>query len=141
MKLNNAYVDINVILDLMLKREPNWNHIAELFQYAKRGKIRLFTSPISFDTLYYILKRSGLSDQVSRRKLKMLLHFVGPTSINKAIIQDALSDKYRDFEDGIHIRCAEVAELDIIVTSNTKDFKAATIGTYDPPTLLKLINQ
>ena len=139
MELNNAYLDINVILDLLLKREPNWSPIAELFQHAQAGKIKLYTRPISFDTVYYILRRSELSDQQARRKIKILLRFVEPTQINKSIIESALSEKFRDFEDGIHIRCAEEADLDIIVTSNTKDFKVAQIATFDPITLLKLI--
>ena len=139
MEFSNAYIDINVILDLLLKREPNWAPIAALFQYAKNGKIKLFTSPISFDTLYYILRRSGLSDQLARRKLRILLRFIEPTLISKAVIESALSEKYRDFEDRIHIRCAEESGIDIIVTSNIRDFEATTIVTYNPDTLLKII--
>ena len=139
MEINKAYIDINVILDLLLKREPTWKHVSELFHFSKSGEIGLFTSPISFDTIYYILRRSGLSVKASRRKLKILLNYVEPTLIDKEVIQDALKEKYKDFEDGLHIRCAEKSGMDLIVTSNTKDFKSANIGCYTPKTLLKLI--
>lgn len=141
MEISKAYIDINVILDLFLKRESRWEDVSELFHYSKRGKISLHTSPIFFDTIYYILKRSGHSDSVSRKKLRILLNYVDPTEVNKTVIEEALDAKYKDFEDVIHIRCAENSGMDLIVTSNVKDFKQASIACYSPQTLLKLIKE
>ena len=140
MGINKAYININVILDLLLKREPTWTYVSQLFNYSKAGKITLFTSPISFDTIYYILRRSNMPDKSVRKKIKILLGYVEPTVINKEIIEEALDERYKNFEDGIHIRCAEQAGMDLIVTSNTKDFKMANIGVYTAKTLLKLID-
>lgn len=69
------------------------------------------------------------------------MNYVDPTEVNKTVIEEALDAKYKDFEDVIHIRCAENSGMDLIVTSKVKDFKQASIACYSPQTLLKLIKE
>jgi hypothetical protein len=87
------------------------------------------------------LKRSGHSDSVLRKKLKILLNYVDPTEIHKAVIEEAMNTKFKGFEDGVHIRCAENSGMDLLVNSNVKAFEQANIRCYSHQILLKLIKE
>ena len=55
--MKKVFVDSDIILDLLAKREPNYIYAAELFTLIDQQKIIGFTSPIVFANLHYLLKK------------------------------------------------------------------------------------
>lgn len=51
------FIDSDIILDLLAKREPHYLFAAKLFTLVDRQKVRAHTSPIVFSNIHYILRR------------------------------------------------------------------------------------
>ena len=76
--MKNVFIDSDIILDLLAKREPNYIFAAKLFTLIDQRKIIGFTSPIVFANLHYLLRKitSSSSALKSLRKLKTLINIM-----------------------------------------------------------------
>ncbi|MCB0517047.1 MAG: PIN domain-containing protein [Chitinophagales bacterium] len=125
--MKKLFIDTNIVIDLLAKREPFYEDAAKLFSLADKKKIKLIVSSLTFANTNYIL--SKLSNSIFARdiltKFKVL---VTVADLNDKIIELSLNDKlFADFEDGLQYYTALENEVDIIITRNAKDFKHSTI--------------
>ncbi len=134
--MNKAFIDTNIILDLLAKRKPFHPESEQIFSLADLGSIELFVSTLSIVNTHYILK-SILKKKNSRtiiRKFKVLVESV---ELTDKILELALNDsKFKDFEDGIQFYTALEAQCNVIVTRNLKDFKNSNIPVMSPKEFL-----
>ena len=134
--MKKVFVDTNILVDLLANRQPYSKFAIQLFDFADRNKVKLFTSSHAFATTYYLLKKH-VSEADLRGLLISLSDFVEIIQIDATIIRKSLSSKHKDFEDAIQIfAAATIADLDFIVTRNLKDFKGAGITVLPPDELL-----
>lgn len=125
--MKKLFIDTNIVIDLLAKREPFYAQAATLFSMADRGKIKLFVSALSFANTNYILLREMKAEtaRLILRKLKLLVEV---TDLNEKILELALNDSdFKDFEDAIQYYSAIENDIDIIITRNLKDFKRSKI--------------
>src|SRR5688572_33288344 len=116
----NVFLDTNVILDVLSRREPYFTPAAELWALAETRKIEAFISVISFNNTYYVLRKS-IGDAKAREALswmRPLLHVIG---VDGRVIEQALASPIRDFEDAIQHVCARDAHVDYLVTRDPDD--------------------
>ncbi|MCM1297469.1 MAG: PIN domain-containing protein [Muribaculaceae bacterium] len=66
--MDKLFLDTNVVLDLLEKREPFVNDAALLFQLAQDGECQLFVSDMTFVNIAYITRKI-----YSKEKLYFLL--------------------------------------------------------------------
>lgn len=52
-----AFIDTNVVIDLLAKREPFWYSSARIFDLAEQKQVEAFVSPLTLVTVYYILQK------------------------------------------------------------------------------------
>ena len=52
-----VFVDTNVLLDVLARREPFYEASLRLWTLAERGELRALVSVISFNNLYYIVRK------------------------------------------------------------------------------------
>ena len=126
-----AFIDSDVILDLLAKREPHYIHAAKLFTLIDRREIRAYTSPLVFANLHYLLKKltSNSSALKSLRKLKT---FVDILQIDERIIEQSLNSEFSDFEDAIQYFTAVNNGISLILTRNKTDYKKSKITISTP---------
>ncbi|MCC6256132.1 MAG: PIN domain-containing protein [Ignavibacteriaceae bacterium] len=124
--MKKVFVDSDIILDLLAKREPNYIYAAELFTLIDQQKIIGFTSPIVFANLHYLLKKntSNLSALKSLRKLKTLINIL---TVDEKVIEQSLNSEFTDFEDAIQYFTAVNNGISIILTRNKVDYKKSKI--------------
>jgi len=122
----NIFLDTNVILDLLAKRDPFYDSIAKVATLADEKKIGLVSSPISFTTVEYVLRKYESSESVltKLRKFKIICHIC---EVNEETIEKALNSGFADFEDSVQYFSAIQASCSIIITRNGKDFKNSSI--------------
>ena len=110
-----VFVDTDVILDLLLAREPFFPAAADLFLLIQEGRIEGFTSPVVFANLFYILRQGMPAPEAvtTLRKLRLLL---GVLSVDEKTIDRGLSSSFADFEDAIQYYTAVAHHLDAVVT-------------------------
>ncbi len=125
--MTNLFIDTNIVIDLLAKREPFYKAAAKLFSLADRGKVKLFVSSLTFANTNYVLSKLNNST-LAREILTRFKVLVVVVDLNDKIIELSLNDKsFPDFEDGLQHYSALENEADIIITRNLKDFKNAKI--------------
>lgn len=124
-----AFVDTDIVLDLLARREPFYYAAARLFSLAENGKISLCVSSLSFANLFYILRK-----QVSARQAHDVLcnfkQLVTVLSVEDATIEQALKAGYTDFEDAIQYFSALNAGCSALLTRNGRHYRKAAIRIF-----------
>ena|SRR5438270_11591908 len=124
--IQRVFLDSDIILDLLLAREPFFPAATRLFLLIQEGEIQGCVSPLIFSNLFYILRknRSAPAAVTALRKLKLLTHIL---PVDDRAIDLALASSFTDFEDAIQYYTALSNEVDAIVTRNKQDYKTAKI--------------
>jgi predicted nucleic acid-binding protein len=115
------FVDTDIVIDLLTKREPFYPSAAKVFSLAADKKIDLYISPVLISNLFYILRKVlGREEAINAiRKLRVLVRVV---TIDEEIVDLVLSSKFKDIEDGFQYYGALQDKIGILLTRNTKDF-------------------
>jgi predicted nucleic acid-binding protein len=121
--MKKVFVDTNIVIDLLAKREPFYTEAAVLFSLAENGKVELAVSSLTIaNTSYTLLRRVNATIAKSiLRRLKMVVKVL---SLDDKIVDLALNDeRFSDFEDSLQYFTALENKQDLIITRNLKDFK------------------
>lgn len=115
------FIDTDIILDILAKRDPFYDSAAQLFTLIDEKKVETFTTPVVFSNLFYILSKLKSREfaHSSLRKLRLLLSVI---EVDEKIIDLALNSEFKDFENAIQYYSAKFNDLEFIVTRNVKDF-------------------
>jgi len=126
--MKNLFIDTNIVLDLLAKRDPFYESSAKLFSLADRNVIQLSVSSLTFANTNYVLSKLKSANEAKEilRKFKLLVHIV---SLSEKIVDLALNNSaFKDFEDGLQYYSAIESNQDIIITRNQKDFKSSQLS-------------
>ena len=129
-------IDTNIILDVLLKREPFYNEGAKVLNLAKEDNISLYVSASAITDIYYIANQS-LRDKAEVKDLIVkLINIVSIASVSEDEIRYALTLPWKDFEDSVQYSVALLQEMEGIVTRNSSDYKEAEVKIWTPKELL-----
>ncbi len=117
----NVLIDSDVIMDVLLLREPFHDASGQVFALAESRRIRGFVSAVAFSNVYF-LSRKEVGDTKARANLRLLLHLFETVQVDEKIIRTALDSRLNDFEDAIQFQCALRCRASYIVTRNLGDF-------------------
>lgn len=134
--MEKVFVDRDIVLDLLGNREPFYIHSANLFSAADKNEIKIYVSSLSFTNLNYILSKQFSSEQ-AKKKLFKFKTLVTVLSVSDKIVELALSSDFKDFEDGVQYFTAIENNINILLTRNIKDYKAALIPVMTAEQFLK----
>ncbi len=121
------FLDTNIVIDLLAKREPFYKPAAQIFSLADKMKIQLYVSALTFGNTNYILLKERKPEEAKAilRKLKLIVNFI---SLDDKIIGLSLNDTdFRDYEDAIQYYSAIENGIETIITRNLKDFQKSKI--------------
>ena len=137
--MQHIFLDTNVILDFLSGREPFSEYAAILFQMAKDKKIKIYVSAISFNNIYYIL-RKVTTHKKALKLISGIESLVEILEVNHKIIRKAINSNFKDFEDAIQYYSAvESGIVDVIATRDAKGFRNSDIPVMSPETIVKII--
>lgn len=130
------FVDSDIILDLLAKRDPHYIHAARLFTLIDQNKINAYTSPLIFANFHYLLKKqtTNLLALKSLRKLKTLINIL---PIDERVIEQSLNSEFNDFEDAVQYFTAVNNGITLIITRNKIDYKRSRIDVLTAEEFLK----
>jgi predicted nucleic acid-binding protein len=128
-------LDTNVVLDVLLDRQPFAEPAAVIFALAEEARIRAWLCATTITTIDYLLGKS-LSRTASRDTLRKLLGLFEIAPVNRSVIEDALKSRITDFEDAVLEASGRLAGAEIVVTRNARDFRYAVSKVLDPQELL-----
>lgn len=119
---NRAFIDSDIILDLLTKREPFYHDAAKLFSLSYEKKVELFTSAVVFMNVFYILRKIRGNEE-ARKQLRELRLLIQVAPIDEKTVDMALNSKFRDFEDGLQYFSAKQSGIPTLITRNTADYR------------------
>ena len=123
--------DTNVILDVLLDREPFSNDAALLLSKVEQSEIIGFICATTVTTIYYIVNKA-LGSQAASHHIQSLLSLFVIAPVNRMVLENAVASKFEDFEDAVLHEAACPAGAKYIVTRNIADFKNSKIPVFEP---------
>ena len=130
--------DTNIVLDLLLERQPFVNDAQLLFEKVESGQLNGFLGATTVTTLDYLLSKS-LSMRDAKVVIKKLLSLFDVAPVNRLVLEDALESGFSDFEDAVLHAAAMHNGAQAIVTRDAKGFSKAKLPIYSPHELLSAI--
>ena len=124
-------IDLNVLLDVLQKREPFYETSAGLLAALETGQVQGFVAAHSLTTLFYLIQKSR-SAAKARASITNLLQFIQIAPVDQSTIEQALNLDFRDFEDAVQMISAVQGKMDCLVTRNVKDYQTALLPVMQP---------
>ncbi len=128
-------IDIDVILDVLAKREPFVGPAARLWAMVERKLVRGYLASHSMTTLYYLI-RKGKGGKAAKGSVRDLLSVFEIAPVNRSTLLLALEAGIPDFEDAVQYAAARQVNADFIITRNIKDYAEADIPVASPEIFL-----
>lgn len=130
-------IDTNIVLDMLLEREPFSENSTKVFEQAERGKAEAFITANSITDIVYILRKSYDKEKI-RDAIRELMKFTKIVSVTSKDISKAFDYLFTDFEDALQTQCAIKIKADYIVTRSAKDFKKGSVKVITPDKFLEI---
>ena len=127
-----AYVDTNILVDLVLSRQEFLPDAQRVFAIGYAGEAQLVVSALSFVNTVYLGRKYKYPMDDVLSKLRMIADFVDVADLSGQNVVDMLTSGWRDYEDATQYRSAIDEQADCIVTRNKQDFKAGTLPVLSP---------
>jgi len=131
-----VFIDTDIVLDLLCKREPFYPYAAEVFTLGDKGTLTLVTTPLVFANVFYILRKL-LGIEKAKDLLRKLRIMMGIVEIDEKIVDLALNSSFSDFEDGIQYFTAREHGIQHLLTRNLRDYKGSELIVQTPEEYLK----
>ena len=124
--MHRLMLDTNILLDCVDPRRAAHDDALRLLARCNGGGDMGITSSHSLYDAYYIMKKL-YGEPSARKAINVLVDLVviGPISAEETLM--ALDSNEPDFEDGLIRACAELNDVDFIISRDEKAFKKATI--------------
>ena len=132
--------DTNIILDVLLEREPFVDDSYKVLSLCEKHRIDGFVSASSVTDIYYLVRKYTHSTDLAYKAVGKLLEIVKVCSVTNNDLLTAFQKKAKDFEDCLVAICAKSIRCDCIVTRNKKDFEEFDIPLLTPSELLQQIS-
>ncbi len=133
-------VDINVILDVLQKREPFYGASAGLLAALERGAAQGYVAARSLATLYYLLQK-GKNSSEARATMTSLLQIFKIAPVDQETIEQALTLEFRDFEDAVQMVSALRSKVDFLITRNVRDYRPELLPVLQPVDFLETLTE
>jgi predicted nucleic acid-binding protein len=130
--------DTNVVLDVMLDREPHAETSSEILSRVESGDLTGCICATTVTTIHYLAARAVGSERalVEVRKLLSLFEIA---SVNRAVLETAIDLGFSDYEDAVLHEAACAVDAQGIVTRNPRHFKNGTLPVYRPEELSRAL--
>ncbi len=131
--------DTNIILDVLLDREPFSNDASILLSRVEQSEITGFICATTVTTIHHIVTKA-LGSRAASRHIQSLLSLFSIAPVNRAVLENAAASKFDDFEDAVLHEAACHAGAKYIVTRNIADFKNSTLPVFQPGEFINILN-
>ncbi len=128
--------DTNVIIDVLLEREPFIEDSYKVLKLCEEHKIDGFVSASSVTDIYYLVRKYTHSTDMAYKAVGKLLEIAKVCSVTNNDILIAFQKRAKDFEDCLVATCAKCIHCDYIVTRNKRDFESFGIPALTPTEVL-----
>lgn len=138
--MTRVFLDTNVMLDVLLRREPFLLDSARVLDMGFKGKIALYSTPLSFATCLFVARKT-LGYANALEALKLLERHVNVATMDASQLHEALYAIAPDFEDMLQFHAAVASGCTHIVTRNEHHFPPRELVVFTPAEFLQSLCQ
>ena len=131
-------VDINVLLDVLLDREPHAAASSAVWSAIERSVAEGLVAAHAVTTIYYLIRREQ-NEANTKRTVGAVMSVFGVAPVDQSVIREALAMPMGDFEDAVTAAAARRAGCDLIVTRDPKGFRGSTVRALAPEAVVALL--
>jgi len=131
-----VFIDTNIFLDLLFRREAFLADSLKVFDLAVDGKIELMISDLSIANIKYITRKDYSIDRFYE-VMSIFRPLFTIVPVGESSVDQAFALKARDFEDALQYFSAVNAGADYFLTRNINDFAFASMKVMAPSEFLK----
>lgn len=136
--MTRCLLDINVVLDLLLDRDPHADAARALWAAAERKEFEAVIPAHGVTTVFYVIARARSASH-ARKVINDLVIVPSIAPVDGLALRRALDLGWPDFEDALCAAAAEAASCDLLVTRDAVGFKDSPVVAVDPVTALSLV--
>lgn len=138
MAYKRVFVDSDVLLDMLLNRNPFYYYVQVLLAESVKQNLEICISALTVANINYILaKQIGSAD--ARKKVKELANSIKILPFESESIELAVDSRFSDLEDAFQHFIAKKYDCNVILTRNIKDYKQSEIPVYTAEDFLRKI--
>jgi predicted nucleic acid-binding protein len=136
--MRRVLFDTNVVLDVLLDREPHAEASAAAWAAVETGAAEGLLAAHAVTTVHRLAGKE-LGPAKAKRVVAAILQVFGIAAVDGAVLQEALQSPLSDFEDAVTAAAARLAGCDCIVTRDPKGFRASPVRAFTPEAVLPLL--
>lgn len=130
-----VFLDTNVLIDYLNKREPFFTEASQVMDLCISKQVEGIVSSLSVINAAYIMRKAYPKNSLLL-KITWLAEKIEVCPINKEAIQRAADSRPFDFEDAVQYFSALQANADLIITRDTKGFADVDLPVMTPAQFL-----
>lgn len=123
--------DTNVVLDVLLNRQPWVAEASRLWKATDEGGIVGYIVASSLTDIFYVARRLAGLD-TAHRAVQVCLDAFEICPVDRSALEQAAAFPGDDFEDNVQIACASHLALDGIVTRDPQGFMSSPLPVLTP---------
>lgn len=116
--MKKIFLDTNILIDLIVERQPHLTTLQETLPYLNHSQIYLST--LSIHIIYYVLKIK--KDSKLDKRVQTVCSKINLVPLTPSITLQAINTYLTDFEDTLQYYSALDQDCDYILTRNIRDF-------------------
>jgi predicted nucleic acid-binding protein len=132
--------DTNVVLDVLLDRQPYAEASAAAWAGVETGISEGMLAAHAVTTIHYLVRKERGNIKASRI-VSAILRVFGVAAVDAAVVQEALQLPFSDFEDAVTAAAARVAGCECIVTRDPKGFRGSPVRSLTPEAVIPLLDK
>ncbi|MCO5247758.1 MAG: PIN domain-containing protein [Chitinophagales bacterium] len=136
--MDKIFLDTNIVVDFLGEREGFYRSAAQVLTLADKKRIKVFTSPTTISTTFYLLSKYE-NTKIALEKIRKLKVLCSISMMDDEVIEKAINSDFKDFENALQYFSAVASNCDIILTRNERDFKNALIPVINPKSYLQTL--
>jgi predicted nucleic acid-binding protein len=138
--VTRALYDVNVVLDVLVARDPFVRDSKAALQLTVEGTVIGLVAAHTVTTLHYLIGRQ-LGRNTAETAISELLTMFEIAPVDEDRLRHAIAFGWADFEDAVQAACAEAANAEYLVTRNKRDFKKAHLDVITPAEFVALVGR
>lgn len=122
-------IDTNIVLDVLLDRVPFVEDGIALFEMVERQQVQGYIAATTVTNVFYIVRKARGRD-TALDAVRRILTALELCPVDRAVIQQAIESRLKDFEDGVQFACTQLNQMDAIVTRDLHDFSGVALPIW-----------
>lgn len=136
--MKRLLLDVDVLLDVLLDRDPWVESAAALWAAVEAGKARAFIPAHGVTTIHHLM-RKGRGSAFADRGVSDLLSVFAVARVDEPVLKAALALRLPDFEDAVCAAAGAAVRCDILVTRDAGGFRGSPVEVVSPGEALALL--